>query len=111
IEGKTAALFATACRVGGLVAGLPRDRIETLTTFGLHYGMAFQVVDDVLDLVATSEELGKPSGNDLVEGVYTLPVLCTLDASGGERLRALLGKPLSDGEREDARSVVLAGPG
>src|SRR5215217_8464824 len=45
IEGKTAALFATACRVGGIVGGLPRADIDALTEFGRHYGMAFQVVD------------------------------------------------------------------
>ena len=48
IEGKTAALFATACRVGGIVGDLPRERIDQLTEFGLRYGMAFQIVDDVL---------------------------------------------------------------
>jgi heptaprenyl diphosphate synthase len=111
IEGKTAALFATACRVGGIVGDLPREQIETLTTFGLRYGMAFQVVDDILDLIASSEELGKPSGNDLVEGVYTLPVLRTLDTEGSDALRALLGKPLTPEEREEARAIVLGGPG
>jgi heptaprenyl diphosphate synthase len=111
IAGKTAALFATACRVGGIVGGLPRDQIETLTAFGERYGMAFQVVDDILDLVATTEELGKPSGNDLVEGVYTLPVLRTLDGGNGSALRGILGKPLSDDEREDARALVLGGEG
>jgi heptaprenyl diphosphate synthase len=106
IAGKTAALFATACRVGGIVGGLPRDEIDTLTHFGERYGMAFQVVDDVLDLVATTEELGKPSGNDLVEGVYTLPVLRTLATPAGEELRELLGRPLDDDERERARRIV-----
>ncbi len=111
IAGKTAALFATACRVGGIVGGLGRDRIETLTAFGENYGMAFQVVDDILDLVATSEELGKPSGNDLVEGVYTLPVLHALGSSEGEALRSLLRGPLDDTEREEARALVLGGDG
>jgi heptaprenyl diphosphate synthase len=109
IRGKTAALFATACRIGGIVGGLPRDEIDALTTFGERYGMAFQIVDDVLDVVATDEELGKPAGLDLVEGVYTLPVLRALagDGSGGE-LRLLLGKPLSADEREAARALVRA---
>jgi heptaprenyl diphosphate synthase len=53
IEGKTAALFATACRVGGIVGELPRADIDRVTEFGRLYGMAFQVVDDVLDVVAT----------------------------------------------------------
>jgi heptaprenyl diphosphate synthase len=111
IAGKTAALLATACRIGGIVAELPRPLIDTLTTFGRCYGMAFQVVDDILDLVATDEELGKPSGNDLVEGIYTLPVLYTLDTPTGPELRAILGDKLSPEEREAARALVLAGDG
>ena len=86
IEGKTAALYSTACRIGGIVAGVPRDQIDALTDFGLHYGMAFQVVDDILDVVATDEELGKPAGHDMAEGVYNLPVLRTL--AGARRRRA-----------------------
>lgn len=110
IEGKTASLLATACRIGGLVAELPRDQIEQLTRFGRAYGMAFQIVDDVLDVVATDEQLGKPAGHDLVEGVYTLPVIRTL-ANGhvaGEELRSLLGSPLDAAQLDAARGIVRA---
>jgi heptaprenyl diphosphate synthase len=106
INGKTAALLATSCRVGAIVAQLSRPLIETLTDFGRHYGMAFQVVDDILDVIATDEELGKPSGNDLVEGIYNLPVLLALQSTMGSKLRPLLGGPLDDGEREAARAIV-----
>jgi heptaprenyl diphosphate synthase len=106
ISGKTAALFATACRSGAIVGGLSRDNIEALTTFGHEYGMAFQIVDDILDLVATEAELGKPAGNDLVEGVYTLPVLHALTDGSGNALRDILGKPLEGDERDKARSIV-----
>jgi heptaprenyl diphosphate synthase len=108
IEGKTAALLATACRIGGIVGSLPRGDIDQLTTFGRNYGMAFQIVDDVLDVVASDEQLGKPSGHDLVEGVYTLPVIRTLadDGSGADKLRALLGSPLPADELEVARDIV-----
>src|SRR5688500_17976200 len=61
IEGKTASLLSTACRIGGIVGGLDRPDIERLTSFGLAYGMAFQIVDDVLDVVASDEQLGKPA--------------------------------------------------
>ncbi len=111
IEGKTAVLLATAARVGGIVSELPADQIDTLTTFGHRYGMAFQVVDDILDVVATSEQLGKPAGNDLVEGIYTLPVLHTLEGPQGEELRDILGAPLSDDQRDAARNIVRAGDG
>ena len=75
IEGKTAALFATAARIGGIVAGFDRPMIDTLTGYGRAYGMVFQMVDDMLDLTSTEASLGKPAGHDMVEGVYTLPVL------------------------------------
>jgi heptaprenyl diphosphate synthase len=113
IEGKTAALFATATRIGGIVAGLDRPTIETLTSYGLAYGMVFQIVDDLLDLTSNEASLGKPAGHDMVEGVYTLPVLRTLAAGGpsaGE-LADLLGKPLGAIEREKALGIVRSNDG
>ena len=100
IAGKTAALFATACRVGGIVGELPRERIDQLTDFGHHYGMAFQIVDDVLDVIATDEQLGKPAGHDIAEGIYNLPVLHALEELGGD-LGTLLGGPIDDEEDLD----------
>jgi heptaprenyl diphosphate synthase len=106
IRGKTAALLATSCRVGAIVAGLPRPIINNVTEFGQQYGMAFQIVDDILDVVASDAELGKPSGNDLVEGIYNLPVLHALRSPVGDELRDLLGDKLDPYERERARSLV-----
>jgi heptaprenyl diphosphate synthase len=111
IAGKTAALLATSCRIGAIVADLPRPFVDTLTDFGHAYGMAFQVVDDILDVVSTDEELGKPSGNDLVEGIYTLPVLRSLQGPEGPRLRDLLGDKLEATEREKARDIVRSNGG
>ena len=110
IEGKTASLFAAAARIGALVVGLPRGDIESLTTFGQHYGMAFQVVDDILDVVATDEQLGKPAGNDLAEGIYTAPVIRALanPLVGGE-LADLLGSPLVADDVDRARKLVRSG--
>jgi heptaprenyl diphosphate synthase len=106
ISNKTAALYSTAARVGGLVAGVPRERVETLGEFGRCYGMAFQIVDDVLDVVATDDELGKPAGHDMAAGVYNLPVLRALQGPLGDELRALLGVPLDDVARVRARDLV-----
>jgi heptaprenyl diphosphate synthase len=105
IEGKTAALFATACRVGGIVGDLPRADIDRLTEFGRLYGMAFQVVDDILDVIATDEQLGKPAGHDIAEGIYNLPVIRAL-ADGASDLGPLLGRPIVDRELDIARQLV-----
>src|SRR5918993_1765406 len=110
IEGKTASLFATACRIGGIVADLPRDRIDALGEFVLRYGVAFQIVDDVLDVVATDAELGKPAGHDIVEGIYNLPVLYALEELGPD-LAVLLGGPIPAGDLETARRLVRASSG
>src|SRR5205823_1586866 len=104
IEGKTAALMSASCRIGGIVAALPRPSIDALTVYGQRLGMVFQIVDDVLDVVCTDEELGKPSGNDLVQGVYTLPVIRAI--AGTPDLRGLLGSPLDDATMNKARDVV-----
>ena len=110
IQGKTAALFATACRVGGIVGGVPRPQIEQLTNFGLHYGMAFQIVDDVLDVIATDEQLGKPAGHDIAEGIYNLPVLYALEELGGD-LGTLLGGPIEGADLDAARRLVRTSKG
>ncbi len=104
IRGKTAALMSASCRIGALVAGLPRDTVDALTSYGQALGMVFQIVDDVLDVVCTDEQLGKPAGNDLVQGVYTLPVIRAL--AGAPDLKGLLGAPLDDHAMNRARDVV-----
>jgi heptaprenyl diphosphate synthase len=106
IAGKTAALMATACRVGAITSGMDRPGIEALTEYGDRVGMVFQIVDDILDVVATDEELGKPAGNDLVEGVYTLPVIRALASEGSETLRSLLGEPLEPDEVDTVRAII-----
>ena len=111
IDGKTASLLAAAARIGAIVGGLERPDIDRLTRFGAAYGTAFQIVDDVLDLVATDQQLGKPAGHDLVEGVYTLPVLRSLGGGDGDELRSLLGAPLTPEVAERARKLVASGDG
>ena len=106
IEGKTAALFATSCRIGGMVSGVADPTLDALTRFGRHLGMCFQIVDDVLDLSSTDEALGKPSCQDLLEGIYTLPVIYALRES--EPLRALLGRPLDAPQLAEARRLATA---
>jgi heptaprenyl diphosphate synthase len=113
IEGKTASLFATSARIGALVAGHDADVVDAITNYGTAFGMVFQIVDDILDVIATDAELGKRAGHDMEEGVYTLPVLLTLaqQSSDSDELRSFLGKPLSQTERERALVIVRAHEG
>ena len=113
ISGKTASLFATAARIGGIVAGYDRALTDALTDFGEAYGIVFQIVDDLLDITSTDDQLGKPAGHDMVEGVYTLPVMRTLQAGGvpAMELLGLLGKPLDAVECDKALSIVRANGG
>jgi heptaprenyl diphosphate synthase len=106
IEGKTASLFATSCRVGGMVSGVGEPTLDALSRFGFHLGMCFQIVDDVLDVTASDADLGKPAGQDIVEGVYTLPVIYGIASSPD--LRTLLGQPLDPEERDRVRQLATA---
>ena len=107
IAGKTAALLATSCRVGTLTAKRSRDEVEALTRYGHAFGMVFQIRDDILDVIGSEKDLGKPTGQDLAEGVYTLPVLLALgDRSAGPKLRSILGGPLEADQIGEARGIV-----
>ena len=107
INGKTAALMATACRIGALCAGLDRPAVETFTHYGERVGMEFQIVDDILDVVASTDELGKPAGNDIFEGVYTLPVIRALrSADTADALRSLLRRHMEPVQVDEARRIV-----
>lgn len=79
IEGKTASLFATSAEGGAMVARCARDERERLRLFGLNVGMAFQVVDDILDFAGDEGEMGKPIGSDLLQGTLTLPSLLLME--------------------------------
>jgi heptaprenyl diphosphate synthase len=112
IAGKTASLYAAACRIGAITAGLDGRLVDAVTSFGHSFGMAFQIRDDVLDVVGTDEVLGKPAGHDMVEGVYTLPVIRALAApDAGAELRALLRSPLDEPARNKATAIVRAAGG
>jgi heptaprenyl diphosphate synthase len=98
---KTATLFRLPCRLGAHLGGVARRQAASLDRYGRLLGLAFQLTDDALDLAGTAEEVGKSTGNDLRQGVFTLPVLRALRRPGaiGERLRDLLSRvQLSDGE-------------
>lgn len=85
IYGKTAALFAGAAEMGAVLGGGTDEEVEELRHFGAELGMAFQVIDDILDLREGTETLGKPAGNDLKQGVVTVPVMIFAEQYNGRR--------------------------
>lgn len=101
IAEKTASLYAAACRLGGHYSGGTEGRLRALEEYGLELGIAFQIVDDCLDLDGEERIVGKSLGTDLSKGKITLPMLWLLQRSPGDadRLRAVLGKPEAEGLR------------
>ncbi len=81
ITGKTASLFALSTEGGAVLSNAPEESIQILSEFGLNLGIAFQIVDDVLDFAATEEELGKPVASDLSQGTMTLPSMMLMERS------------------------------
>ena len=79
IESKTASLFVAATEGGAILSGAPEDEIAALKEYGRNLGMAFQMVDDILDFTADENELGKPGGSDLRQGTFTLPIFYYLE--------------------------------
>jgi octaprenyl-diphosphate synthase len=100
IEGKTAALFAAAARLGAIVADRPLAEKEALDAYGRNLGIAFQLVDDALDYAAEQGRLGKTVGDDFREGKITLPVLIAL-AEGSEAERGFWRRTLEEGAQGD----------
>jgi geranylgeranyl pyrophosphate synthase len=97
IYGKTAALFEVATRSPAVLGDAPPEAEEALRRYGYHLGMAFQIVDDILDFVADERTLGKPAGSDLAAGIITLPVYYYLqDPAQRDRLVALAESARSD---------------
>ena len=104
VRAKTAELFAAACRIGAVVAGRPAAEEEALRTFGLNLGIAFQIVDDVLDYAAEQAQLGKTVGDDFREGKITLPVILAIHR-GSEAERGFWRRTLDE---QDQREGDLA---
>ncbi|MBA7599512.1 Octaprenyl diphosphate synthase [subsurface metagenome] len=84
IESKTAWLFSVACQSGAILGEAPEEEEEAFRTYGLNLGMAFQIVDDILDFVGEEDELGKPVGSDLLQGTITLPTILLMEQHQGE---------------------------
>lgn len=110
IEGKTAALFAAACEVGPVIAGKDEETIRKVRDFGMALGMAFQIVDDVLDYSANQEKLGKTVGDDFREGKMSAPVILAYQEAD-EREKAFWQRTIGerdqkDGDLKEAQSYI-----
>jgi heptaprenyl diphosphate synthase len=110
---KTASLLATSARLGAMTAGAPADLVEVVARFGEVFGTAFQLSDDLIDVLSETEKSGKTPGTDLREGIRTLPVLLVLagEDTEGARLRELLRGDLTDDARlAEALDLLRAHP-
>jgi heptaprenyl diphosphate synthase len=110
---KTGSLIATAAEFGARFGGLEDHLVDALSSYGEQIGIAFQVSDDLIDIVSESGESGKTPGTDLREGVQTLPALYALreTGAGSARLRELVSRPLTDdGEHAEALALLRSSP-
>jgi octaprenyl-diphosphate synthase len=101
IESKTAELFAAAAEVGAVIAGRSPGEIRAMRDYGLHLGMAFQLIDDALDYAGAAGEMGKAVGDDFKEGKITLPVVLAFER-GTEEERKFWSRTLEAGEQTQA---------
>jgi geranylgeranyl pyrophosphate synthase len=84
ISAKTASLISLATESGAILSQAPEKTVEALKEYGHNLGIAFQIVDDILDFIGTEEEMGKPTGSDLAQGTLTLPAMLVLERYPGD---------------------------
>ncbi len=109
IYGKTAALFAGSAEMGAIIAGASDEAIAALRHYGASVGMAFQIVDDVLDLRESTDIIGKPAGLDLRQGTVTLPTMLFFESGhGNHEERDLVRRVVGDGDASDEEYAVAA---
>lgn len=114
IRGKTGALMRAACDIGALAVGRT-DLAKAFGSYGMNFGVAFQLIDDLLDLLSTEELMGKPVNNDVRAGVFTVPALFTVQSLSGptrdQLVRAMLAAPDDSSAAAEFHDAVLAGGG
>lgn len=106
IYGKTASLFAGAAEMGAVLGGAPPADTAALRAYGSDLGMAFQIMDDVLDLREKTEDLGKPAGNDLLQGTVTLPTMLYASALKADSDELIRLRRIVTGESEDPAEIL-----
>jgi heptaprenyl diphosphate synthase len=112
IKRKTALLLSVSTALGAMVADCSKEVVHALERYGYYAGMAFQIIDDILDLTSSSQKLGKPAGNDLRQGNLTVPVLYALKHSPeASTLRACIHPDITEEEAETAIRIVRSSGG
>ncbi|MEW8078679.1 MAG: polyprenyl synthetase family protein [Candidatus Thiodiazotropha endolucinida] len=107
IKRKTATLFEAGTRLGGIISEVTEDQQQALADYGLHLGIAFQLVDDALDYNSENTEIGKNIGDDLAEGKPTLPLIQAMKCAGQEKRRRL-ANIIENGGLEEIDFVMQA---
>ncbi|WP_298611708.1 octaprenyl diphosphate synthase [uncultured Thiothrix sp.] len=107
IHSKTARLFEAACQLGAVLAGKSPEEEQAMARYGMHLGTAFQLVDDMLDYTASSEEMGKNVGDDLAEGKPTLPLIVALRQSTGTTAQ-MLRDSIEHGGLDNLEQIIQA---
>lgn len=107
ISHKTGTLFKTAAQLGAVLSGQSLDKIQAMGDYGLHLGIAFQLVDDALDYCATAQQLGKNIGDDLAEGKPTLPLIHILQ-TGTAAQQQLVQQAITENSREHLPEILQA---
>ncbi|MDP2659902.1 MAG: polyprenyl synthetase family protein [Dehalococcoidia bacterium] len=111
IAKKTASLFSMATESGAVLSGAPEAAIDGLTAYGYNLGMAFQIVDDILDFMGEEEEMGKPVGNDLQHGTVTLPAMLYMEMHpDDDSIRRMLETPGDNGHAIAAIQAIRNSP-
>lgn len=113
IQKKTADFLEICCELGAMIGGMDREEMKKLAEYGHCIGMAFQITDDLLDIEQTAETIGKPAGNDIRQGIVTLPVIRALETSpDAEKLeRIVTDMEMTDEMVERALEIVKATDG
>jgi geranylgeranyl pyrophosphate synthase len=125
IAKKTASLFAAATKLGAMLGGGTKSQIDALEQYGFNLGLAFQIIDDILDLIADSQQLGKTAGLDIAQGKGLVTALATANSNGHDgaavidvdaadpmaafKQKMLSGNYIQEGRENAAQLATLAG--
>lgn len=104
IRRKTALLIASSCKLGAIVSGLNEKDADRVYQYGYNIGMSYQIIDDILDFTSSAKELGKPAGNDLLQGNITLPVLYAMNHI---EFKQMIEKTFEDPDHVDENAMKM----